>query len=252
MQNAFVYICDGTAEGLLSCIYESYYSGENVYDITRDENFQKSLLLNYRHIDVDFDSAQKVAYSIRSKISRHAFDNIIKTWLSELPMCGHYILEYVRLGYIAKSGIHNMLTHDTVAFVESAVYKVEREVHRFLGLCRFSKAHDNTYVCRISPDHNILPLIADHFAARMQTERLVIYDEKRVKAVLCDMGQWIMINGTPLSDVVLSEEEYLFRKMWQKYFESISIKERTNKKLQRSFIPTRYWKNITELKDEGF
>jgi len=248
----FIYICDGSIEGLLSCIYEAYYSKENVYDIIHDADFQKNFIYTYRNIPVSYENAQKVAYSIRTKISRHAFDNMVNAWLSELPLCGHYILEYVRLGYANGSAIHQMLTHEVVSFIEGANLKILKEVHRFLGICRFSKMQDSTYLCTISPDHNILSLLANHFASRMPNEKLIIYDEKRKNAVLSDNGEWIIANNVTMKNTAFSEDEFVFRSMWQRYFEAIAIKERTNKKLQRSFIPTRYWKNVTELKDENF
>ena len=252
METIFIYICDGTVEGLLSCIYETYYSKENVYDIISDTDIQRNFIYTYRYITVSFENAQKVAYSIRTKISRNAFDNIVNAWLSELPMCGHNILEYIRLGFARGSAVHQMLTQETVAYIERANQKITREVHRFLGICRFSKLLNNTYLCTISPDHNILSLLADHFSERMQTERLIIYDEKRKNAVLSDKGEWIIVNNAKIKSTAFSEDEFLFRDMWQRYFEAVAIEERTNKKLQRSFIPTRYWKNVTELKDENF
>ena len=43
-----------------------------------------------------------------------------------------------------------------------------------------------------------------------------------------------------------TEEEKTYQKLWQTYFKNIAIKERRNLKLQRQFIPTRYWKYLTE------
>ncbi len=243
-----IYICDNSAEGLLSAIYQSYYSGDNVYDILFDENYQVNFTYKYRKIVTNYDEAQKVAYAIKKKISVLAFENIINTWLSETPLCGHNILEYVRLGFKIGYNVDNMLTQKNVAFIHSMNQKVAFETHRFLGLIRFSKLDDGTYLSIIDTDHNILPLIGDHFADRLSTEKLIIYDERRKNAVLSDTGDWIIANNIEMKDIKISSDEMYFRKMWQRYFETIAIKERTNKKLQRSFIPARYWKNITELK----
>ena len=109
---------------------------------------------------------------------------------------------------------------------------------------------DGTYRSTISPDHNILSLMAEHFANRLATEKLIIYDKKRENAILSDCGQWILVNDIKIKNDEISTDEVEFRQMWQRYFETIAIKERTNKKLQRSFIPVRYWDNVTELKGE--
>ena len=38
-----------------------------------------------------------------------------------------------------------------------------------------------------------------------------------------------------------------FEQLWIKYFNTISIRERYNPKLQRSFMPKQYWKFIPEV-----
>ena len=247
-----IYICDNSVEGLLSSIYESYYSTDDVYDIIFNNKLQGCFTYEYKTIETNFDNAQKVAYAIKTKISKIAFENIVNAWLSEAPLCGHHILEYVQLGFEKGGNVNSMLTHENVAFILKMNRKVEFETHRLLGICRFSKMQDGTYMSTISPDHNILPLMADHFSSRLSTERIVIYDEKRKTAVLSNKGDWFIANNIQIKNQNLSDDEFAFREMWQRYFETIAIKERTNKKLQRSFIPTRYWKNITELKDEKF
>jgi len=248
----YIYICENCIEGLMTGIYESYYSDDYVYNIVIKGNFQSDFTYQYKELSTDYDKAQKVAYAIRTKISRVAFNFIVNAWLSESPICGHHILEYVKLGFEIGGKINNMLTHENVAFIHLMERKVTFENHRFLGILRFSKMRDGTYLSKITPDNNIISLMAEHFASRMATEKLIIYDEKRKSAILSDKGDWIIVNDVKLNDMEYSDDEFVFREMWQRYFETIAIKERTNKKLQKSFIPVRYWKNIVELKDENF
>ncbi|MGL5152900.1 MAG: DUF4130 domain-containing protein, partial [Clostridium sp.] len=35
--------------------------------------------------------------------------------------------------------------------------------------------------------------------------------------------------------------------LWKEYFKSVTIKERTNPKLQKRMMPKRYWENLTEI-----
>lgn len=252
MEQHYIYICENSIEGLMTAIYESYYSDDEVYDIVIKGKYQSDFTYQYREILTDYDKAQKVAYAIKTKISRLAFKYIVNAWLSETLLCGHHILEYIKLGFRIGGEINNMLTQDHVAFIHRMDRKVAFENHRFLGILRFSKMQDGTYLSKIAPDHNIISLMAEHFASRMATEKLIIYDEKRKSAILSDRGDWIIVHDVDLNTMEYSEDEYIFREMWQRYFETIAIKERTNKKLQRSFIPVRYWKNVVELKDEYF
>lgn len=245
--NEYIYICDGSIEGLLSCIYESYYSKNSVYDIVTKGNFQSNFAYIYKTIETNYANAQRVSDAIRTKISNLTFNCTVNTWLSDVPMRGYHILEYIRMGFSMGNSVNNLFTHDNVAFVKKTNQRVEFEMHRFLGICRFSKTTENIYLSTISPDHNILPLIANHFANRLSTERLIIYDEKRKNAVLSDKGKWIIVNDAKIDIGNISRDEVMFREMWKRYFDTIAIKERTNKKLQRQFVPVRYQDNIIEF-----
>ena len=245
-----VYLCDKSVEGLLSAIYRCYYSHDNVVDIITGSYLQSDFMCNYQYIQTDYDNAQKVSYAIKKKISNLTFNNAVNTWLSELPRRGHHILKYIQLGFKMGNNVNAMLTNENVDFVLKTNRKVEFEVHRFLGILRFSQLKDGTFFSEIAPDHNILPLMGEHFAARLSDERLIIYDQKRKNAILSDKGEWIIANDVHMKNVEYSSSEYSFRNMWQRYFECIAITERRNKKLQRSFIPIRYWENVTELKKE--
>ena len=112
-----IYICDGTVEGLLTSLYDSYYGADHVYDITFEGNYQPNFTYEYKHISTNYDSAQKVAFAIKSKISQFTFKNMVNAWLSGAHLCGHHILEYIKLGFTIGWEVNNMLTHDNVAFI---------------------------------------------------------------------------------------------------------------------------------------
>ncbi len=90
-------------------------------------------------------------------------------------------------------------------------------------------------------------MIIYNFNLRQHNESKVIYDEKRKNAVVSDTGDWFIVNGITMKVNDLSSDELLFQEMWKRYFDTIAIHERTNKNLQRQFIPVRYWDNILEL-----
>jgi probable DNA metabolism protein len=48
-------------------------------------------------------------------------------------------------------------------------------------------------------------------------------------------------------DNFYSDDEFIFQEAWKIYHKHLSIKERYNPKLQRNFMPKRYWKNLTEF-----
>jgi len=124
--------------------------------------------------------------------------------------------------------------------------RVSMERHRLLGLLRFSQIGDILF-CRVEPDHDVLELMAGHFADRYQNEKFIIYDKRRGKAVFADDGRWYISAFDPEKIPGFEQEEKLYQKLWKTYFENIAIKERINPRCQRNFMPFRYWKNLVEI-----
>jgi probable DNA metabolism protein len=48
----------------------------------------------------------------------------------------------------------------------------------------------------------------------------------------------------------VSEEEKAVRQIWQSFFKTIAIPERKNPRLQKSNMPAKYWKYLTEKPGE--
>jgi len=44
-----------------------------------------------------------------------------------------------------------------------------------------------------------------------------------------------------------TETDEGFRRLWQLYFDTIAIRERTNPACQKRMMPVRYWNNLVEL-----
>ena len=243
----YIYITDGSFEGLLTSIHTKYYSKDNVTDVLHKKPAQMDFLVAYKVIKTDNNKAYNVYNAISRKISNRASYEITMAWLSEIPKCGKMILDYVKLGFKVGKQIDCMFTHQAVLPVLKASQKVLKEKHLMLGLCRFSKTRKNYYLCRISPDHNILPLISPHFASRMPNQRWIIADTSRNIASVYDCEKWYIISSKLSEKVPYASDEMLCRDLWKKYFYSIAIAGRRNPKLQRNMMPVRYWKNLTEL-----
>ena len=136
--------------------------------------------------------------------------------------------------------------------------RVLHEQLRMKQFIRFQKAKDGTYLGVVSPDHNVLPLIVDHFQDRFNDQPWLIYDAKRHYGYYYDGKTVIHVmfedeaavpfdlsNGKMDADI-LSDNDQLFQDLWRTYFKAICIKERMNPKKQLSDMPRRYWKYMTE------
>jgi len=243
----YTYITDGSFEGLLTAVFESYANKAPVLDILHGMPTQMNFATEYKVISTDEQKAIRVYTGIQNKISDEAAQNVTLCWLSEMDGCGNWILRYLRKGFVEGANVDKLITHPWVRPVHVAAFKVGRETHRLLGLCRFKLTQKGFYQSIISPDHNQLTLLAPHFADRMSNQRWSIYDEKRDIAVIFDTQRWLIVPGNVARAMPSHPDEVKCQALWQRYFNTISIGSRMNPDLQRQMMPKRYWKNLIEI-----
>ncbi|WP_227018073.1 TIGR03915 family putative DNA repair protein [Sinanaerobacter chloroacetimidivorans] len=249
------YLYDGSFEGLLTCIYYHYYE-EKASGIYPKEHYQASLLAGFKTIETDAKKAARVYEAIERKISNFDLRRIYRVFLSNDGEKENKILNYVRLGFKEGSCISSLHSNPIVFQAQQCEQKVSFEVHRLLGLVRFSvlKYPDELFdfkreilYCILEPDHDVLELIADHFSDRLKNDPFIIYDKTRKKAVFAQGGSWYLSDFQESDLPELSDDEKDFRNLWKEYFETMAIKERINPRCQKRCMPVRYWKNLTEF-----
>lgn len=243
-----IYIYDGTWNCFLTAIHHYYYDRENVTNIESTLSYCPNLIDEYREIVTDIDKAKTVEQAILNKISQESLDNIIHCFFSEIKGREMWILNYIKLGFKIGSKIDSMLGTQIVLDVLVPARKVKLECHRMLGILRFELLENSIYYAPIQPDHNIITFIAPHFKGRFADQNWVIHDTKRNLAALYNTKSMI-ISYMDLAHIPNRHaDELKFQSLWKNYFKHIAIKSRINPKLQKQFIPKRYWKQLTEKK----
>ena len=249
------YLYDGTFEGFLTCIHAHYYE-EKASGIFRKDNYQASLLSDFRMIGTEEKKASKVYEAIEKKISRDDMRRIYRVFLSSDEEKEEKLLRYIQLGFRIGPEISLLHSDPVVLDVQKCEYKVSIETHRIKGLARFSALKNSgteesgkeILYCCIEPDHDILEIIAGHFSDRLKNDPFIIHDKTRDKAVFAQGGSWYISGFTEKDLPLLGVGEKEYRDLWKKYFETIAIQERINPSCQKRFMPVRYWKNLTELR----
>lgn len=240
------YLYDGSFEGFLTAIYYHYHQdkAKGIYTL---DLYQINLTAPYKILVTDDAKAHKVYMAIQHKISYSDLRRIYYAYLSNDLEKEMKILKYIELGF--KTGPTTSAYHgNPVVFdLQSIEKKVSFEVHRLQGLIRFSLLEKNILYAPISPDHDIVALLAAHFCDRFRYENFIIHDKKRKKALIYSDGNSIISPFEFEKLPSFASDEILIRSQWKTYFETIAIKERTNKKCQRNFMPVRYWENLTEI-----
>ena len=256
-----VYLFDGTMDGLLTAVFEAFALHQQP-ELLLKEGEQLPLFcdLTYR-VTTDEEKARRVWTGLEKRLSRGGLQIITLSWLSEerelsQPLF-HYICKVFRQPEGARSIEHNAADAD-VLHVRNTCRRVLHESQRMKQFVRFQKAKDGTYLGVVAPDHNVLPLVIDHFQDRFNDQPWLLYDAKRHygyyydgKAVVRitfedeDAVPFSLENGK-LHEDVLSSDDQLLQDLWRTYFKAICIKERMNPRKQLSDMPRRYWKYMTE------
>jgi len=240
------YLYDGTFFGFLSCIYAHYHE-EKAGGIFKKDSYQSSLIAKAKEVATDEENALRVYGAIENKISPADVRRVYSVFLSGIPDKETKLLKYIILGF--RNGPKIRLLHgDPIVFeVQQIEKKVTFEVHKLCGLIRFTALKGGVLYSPIEPDHDVCELLAKHFCERFKNDPFIIHDKKRSKALVASGGDFFITEFTSkdLPDLESGENEY--RTLWKRYFDTIAIRERTNPRCQKNFMPVRYWKNLTEM-----
>jgi len=242
------YLYDGSFNGLMSAISESLTRRTRPENIIPEYYTRDDLFGDYISISSDELKSAEMINTVTARMGDETLSNIFYCYLSDSPEAGKIIFEYILLGMNTGKKINMHLTNDSVKPVLDIVRKVKCEQHRMLGLVRFRHVEDGLYYAAIDPDHNITGIIAPHFTRRMADQNWIIHDTRRNIAALYDKKRWEIVDIESSREPSDSDREMFYSDLWRNYFKTVSISERKNPKLQRQFLPKRYWKNLTELK----
>jgi len=239
---------DGSFEGFLSVVYAYYYEGIVPLNIQSDDGYQQILDAEEYYIATDFQRAARVQQGIRNKISIQAEDYLAYAFLAEEDNRFMDMFRYVLLGFKVGSSVDNHLQQDYVFGVHKRARYVGKEAHLLSGFCRFAETKQGVFYSSITPVNYILPILAEHFQDRMMNQAWVIHDKKRHQAAVYD-GKEYIIGDVPKSVIQMDYEakEAQIQDLWVTFFDSVTIKERVNKALQRNMLPLRYRGNMLEF-----
>lgn len=239
------YIYDGSFDGFLSVIYACYYN-KTPECIERESKYNFNMLFEDKVIETDLVKSKKVYNAISEKISEDTLIHIYQAFLSEVNGIELKLFRYLQLGFKLGSKVNDYLTDEFVCEVQRYSRKVGFEAHRFLGLVRFQEFKGILYAS-IQPTYNIVELLGNHFKARLNNEKWVIHDVKRKIGIVYENNEWVH-RDLKFDKLESHEEEELFyQNLWRVFHKSVSIKERTNERLQMQHMPKKYWDNLIEM-----
>ena len=291
-----VYTFDRTLDGILSAVFDAYQLRQRPDMLIGEGEPLPLFCEKSHHVVTTEEKARRVWRGLEKHLSYEALRMLTVSYLSEDKELDTPLFHYIYKVFSPPQSSHDgglLLQHGNtphhggvgggrnfadpdVLFVTNVARRVMHERLRMMQFIRFQKAMDGTYLGVVHPDHNVLPLIIDHFRDRFQDQPWLIYDAQRKygyyyapKDLPCPSleGKGISsplkggvirvtfedtaslpfdLRTGQLSEELLSDNDQLFQRLWRTYFKAICIRERLNPKKQLNDMPRRYWAYMTE------
>lgn len=244
-----VYCYDGSFDGFLCCVFESYAKREVLTAITRDEDFVPTLYPT-RQIVTNVDHARRVYRKIR-QLSPDAASLIRRGFLTCMPEMEMHL--YRLIVKLLKEGPRFLcsLSDETLYPVLKAVRFLGAEVEKLRGFVRFSD-FNGVLGSEIEPKNRVLPVLRGHFCTRYQNERFFIYDRTHREVLFYTEGKSAILPLEHFEMAAPSQEEALFRRLWKQFYDTIAIRERENPRCRMTNMPKRYWSTMTEFQGPAY
>lgn len=237
-----IYFYDGSQDAFLTAFVLSFRDEDARLTSTRCQ-----LALGQETVFVNTDPA--LAARARTKLT--AYDKQFPHELDRLLRSGSESKDAVALAYFRllaqkKCPVRGMLAESAVLGAEELLRKISHEIDRMHGFLRFTESASGALYAPIAPDNDICDLLLPHFRARLPRFPFVIHDVKRKKAAVYD-GENSFFAPLECAEVVISADEQDWQKLWKGYFSAVNIPSRERLKQQRSYLPVRYRKLMTEF-----
>ncbi len=258
-----IYQCEDSTDGVLSAIYEAGVSGYGrdyiriEPQIPGEEN-TFFLFSEYVTVPTDAEKAEKVARSVREKISWRAYHYMMYAVSSSAADRGDAVYRFLTYGFPAGDKVCDMLQIPCVKRVFELQRAVGNEAHFSLEFLRFKEVFQtpSLMLAVFEPENRVLPVVLEHFKDRFPEGLFIIFDKTHHEAGIHIPEEYkkkeeteIRILNEAESEILekLNETEEVYPELWKTFFHSIAIEERKNEKLQKNLMPLHYRKYVTEF-----
>lgn len=242
-----IYEYDGSFDGFLCCVYESYMQKERP---TAIHSGGDECLFEVRAVTTDRAHAQRV-YRSFFKISPNVGPFLRRAFLSCIEEKEMAMYRFVVKLYREGAPLLTRLSDEAYHPLLKAVRNLSGEAEALRGFIRFSEL-GGVLGAEIEPKNRVLPMLRSHFCARYHNESFFIYDRTHREALLYANSVSRIVPLDHFEMAPPDEEEANYRRLWRRFYDTIAIKERENLRLRRSNMPKRYWNTMTEMQAEDF
>lgn len=241
--NDVIYQYDGSLDGFLCCVYESYVYKEAPAAFCCDED--PLSLYEVRTVVTQPAYSQRVSRGIAAR-SGKALAVVRRGFLTCLPDKELHLYAFIRKLLAEGPGFMRDLSDPACYPLYRAIRHMNGELEKLRGFVRFSD-YGGILGAEIEPKNRVLPLLRCHFCQRYANEQFFIYDRTHRELLLYANGRSRITQIENFQPVLPGEDELYFRSLWKQFFQSVAIRERENPRCQNTFMPKRYRGTMTEF-----
>ena len=256
-----VYQCEDTPEGIFTAVYDagkSRYGHDFLRIQVQSDGYYENMDLFSEYIQVisDPEKMGKVLRTVRRDISAEACRQVMDCTRSREPDKADVIYRFIVQGFVLGTKVTQALQIPCVQRMFEINRAVINEAHYYREFLRFAeiKANPPILLAVMEPKNDVLAIVTEHFADRLNPEWFIIYDKTHREAAFHSPEEGWHIRKTDNDEgsrlEVFEKQPEFYAGLWEIFFDTIKIAERSNTKLQNNNLPLHFRKHMTEFRKE--
>lgn len=244
--NNIVYQYDGTYQGFLCCVFESYARRELPSEICPPDRGQISFFASHE-IVTDPARAKRVAVGLK-RLGNVIKERVTTGFLSDEADREMILFRFVRCCFDNGPAQARATGDPDICAAFNLERAVRSEACKYIEFIRFEQ-RDGMLGAVIHPKNKILPLLRGHFCSRLPDEDFLIFDASHGTAMLRQAGR-VHYFSMQQYESGLNEEEENWQMLWKRFFRALTIEQRRDVRSQMNHAPKRYWQDMCEMQQK--
>lgn len=230
-----IYFTDGTQEAFFTAFLLAFRDEEAYFTST-----QAQLALGQKSIFVVADANKARAVKARfTSFDRDCLEDLSLLQKSGDPNREQIAFRYFKLLAKEKKPVRESLEEEAVEARE-CIRKVERETERLSRLLRFLPSESGALYAPLSPEGDVVELLAARFKKKLRDFPFVLHDVSRRKAAVYD-GKHVFSAPLERAELILFADGKAWWRLFREFSRNVNIPSR-DELARREKLPVRYWK----------
>ena len=248
-QQVLIYEYDGSYDGLMTVVFDCFREKTVPCEIRVSGDGEESFY-EIRSVVTDPYRAGRVETGIRTKLGPVAEDMVRRGFLYGEGGKETAILRFLKRAFAVGPRAVSMIADREINPLFRMVRAVNNEEQKMIQFIRFSDV-GGALVAKITPKHEVLPLLTGHFCSRYRNENFLIYDQTHGQAFAYSGGRRALFEADSLTLPPEAEQgDAFYRELWKSYYRHVAIAERFNPRCRMSHMPKRFWADMPEVEEE--